>query len=293
MTAALSEPNVRRDRISWSHCLILFRRHPTIAIGGFFLIAVSVLAIVAPFFTVDPLEVDPINRLRPPSSEALFGTDNIGRDVFSRTVNGARMSLLIGSSVAILATVAGLVIGLISGFFRRIDSVIMRMMDGLMAIPEFLLAVALMSVTRASVTNVIFAISIAATPRVARLARSVVLTLREQPYIEAAVSVGTPTGKILWRHILPNTMSPVLVQCTYVFASAMLTEALLSFIGAGTPPEVPSWGNGIASGRTYFLIAPWTIYFPGAVLALTVLAVNLMGDGMRDMLDPRLARQMK
>jgi peptide/nickel transport system permease protein len=293
MTATVSELDVEPRRIAWSRSLAFCRRHPTMAAGAVVLIVMVVLAIMAPFFTGDPLEVDPINRLRPPSADTPFGTDNIGRDVFARTVSGARMSLLIGVSVALLATVAGLFIGIVSGFFRTVDAVLMRVMDGLMAIPEILLAIALMAVTRASVQNVIIAIAVSATPRMARLVRSIVLSLREQPYVEAAVSIGTPTWKILWRHILPNTMSPVLVQATYVFASAMLTEALLSFIGAGTPPEVPSWGNGIASGRVYFQIAPWIIYCPGALLALTVLTVNLMGDGMRDMLDPRLARQMK
>jgi peptide/nickel transport system permease protein len=293
MYSPFDELDIGLHQNAWSRSLVYCRQHPTMAAGGAMLIALVLLAIIAPFFTVDPLEVDPFNRLRPPSGDAPFGTDNIGRDVFARTVNGARMSLLIGVSVALLATSTGLLIGLLSGFFRTVDAVLMSVMDGLMAIPEILLAIALMAVSRASVKNVIIAIAVSAMPRMARLVRSVVLSLREQPYVEAAVSIGTPTWKILWRHILPNAMSPVLVQATYVFAAAMLTEALLSFIGAGTPPEVPSWGNGIASGRTYFLIAPWIIYCPGAMLALTVLGVNLMGDGMRDVLDPRLTRQMR
>ena len=271
--------------------LVFCRRSPTVVIGLGILVLMVAAALSAPLFTVDPFEVDPVNRLQAPSAERSFGTDNVGRDIFSRTLNGGRISLLIGLAVAATATVFGVLIGVVCGFFRRADAIIMRVMDGLMAIPEILLAIALMAVSSASVQNVIFAISVPAVPRMARLVRSMVLSLREQPYVEAAVSVGTRPHRILRRHILPNSMGPVLVQATYVFASAMLTEALLSFIGAGTPPEVPSWGNVIASGRTYFLLAPWIIYFPGTVLALTVLAGNLAGDGMRDLLDPRLARQ--
>jgi peptide/nickel transport system permease protein len=252
----------------------------------------AVLALLAPYISVDPIEINPIERLRPPSFEHLFGTDNLGRDIFSRTLHGGRISLTVGLSVALLTAVIGLVIGLVSGYIRAVDAVMMRIMDGLMAIPEILLAISLMSISSASIKNVIIAITIPEVPRVARLVRSIVLTIREQPFIEAAVSIGTGLPKILFRHVLPNTIAPLLVTGTYAFASAVITESLLGFIGAGTPPEIPSWGNIMADGRTYFEIAPWIIFFPGAFLTLTVLAVNIMGDGLRDMLDPRLSRQL-
>jgi peptide/nickel transport system permease protein len=201
---------------------------------------------------------------------------------------GARVSLTVGFVVAILASVAGLLIGLISGFFRWVDGVVMRMMDGLMSIPPILLAVALMALTRASVGNVVMAISIAEIPRVSRLVRGVVLSLREQLYVEAAVAAGTRTGMIILRHVLPNTLAPMTVQATYICASAMIVEAILSFIGAGTPPSVPSWGNIMAEGRALWQVKPYIVFFPAAFLSITVLAVNLLGDGLRDALDPRL-----
>lgn len=256
------------------------------------LIVLTVLTVIAPYITSDPLAIDPIIRLKLPSVEYWFGTDFMGRDIFSRTLHGGRISLTIGLGVAIFATLIGLVIGLLSGYSRPVDAVMMRIMDGLMAIPEILLAITLVAITSASIQNVIMAITIPEVPRVARLVRSIVLTLREQPYIEAAISIGTGLPKMLLRHVLPNTVAPLVVQATYVFAAAVITEALLGFVGAGTPPEVPSWGNIMAEGRTYFQIAPWLIFFPGTFLTLAVLAVNVMGDGLRDMLDPRLARQM-
>ena len=199
---------------------------------------------------------------------------------------------MVGGIVALISTVVGLVIGLLAGYVRWVDAIIMRVMDGLMAIPGVLLAIALISLAGASLTNVIIAISIPEIPRVVRLVRSVVLTIREQPYVEAAISVGSPLSKILFKHILPNTVAPLIVQATYVCASAVVIEAILSFLGAGTPPEIPSWGNIMAEGRTYFQIAPWIIFFPGVMLAITVLAVNVLGDGLRDSLDPRIARRM-
>ncbi|UCE55494.1 MAG: ABC transporter permease [Desulfobacterales bacterium] len=268
------------------------RRHPTVVWGAAVLIVMTVLTVLSPYITADPLEIDPIRRLKRPSSEYWFGTDNLGRNIFSRTLHGGRISLTVGLGVAIFATVTGLVIGLVSGYSRPIDAVMMRIMDGLMAIPEILLAITLVAITSASIQNVIMAITIPEVPRVARLVRSIVLTIREEPYVEAAVSVGAGIPKMLFRHILPNTIAPLLVQGTYVFAAAVITEALLGFIGAGTPPEIPSWGNIMAEGRIYFQLAPWIIFFPGMFLTLTVLAVNIFGDGLRDMLDPRLARQM-
>jgi peptide/nickel transport system permease protein len=234
----------------------------------------------------------PANRLRPPSAEHWFGTDNLGRDVFARTVYGARISLLVGLSVAGVSVVLGLAIGLAAGNSRRLDGPIMRVMDGVMAIPAILLAIALVSLSRASVGIVIAAIVIPEVPRVVRLVRAVVLSVREQPFVEAAISGGSRRIKILIRHILPSTVAPLIVQATYICASAILVESALSFLGAGTPPEIPTWGNMIASSRLFLQRAPWTIFFPGACLAIVVLAVNLLGDGLRDRLDPRLARRM-
>ena len=201
--------------------------------------------------------------------------------------------MAVGISVALVSTVVGLAIGIVSGYVRALDAVVMRVMDGLMAIPGVLLAIALISLTSASISNVIIAITIPEVPRVVRLVRAVVLSIREQPYIQAAVSVGMPLPRILWKHVLPNTLAPLIVQATYICASAVIVEAILSFLGAGTPPEIPSWGNIMAEGRTYFQITPWIILFPGLFLAITVLAVNVLGDGLRDSLDPRIARRMR
>ncbi|HAB47747.1 MAG TPA: peptide ABC transporter permease, partial [Lautropia sp.] len=199
-------------------------------------------------------------------------------------------SLLVGFSVAVLASLAGLIIGLLSGFLRKVDGVLMRVMDGMMSIPPVLLAIALMALTRASVENVIMAITLAEIPRVSRLVRGVVLSLREQPYVDAAVTAGTSTLTIIVKHILPNTLAPLTVQATYICASAMITESILSFIGAGTPPIIPSWGNIMADGRTLFQVKAYIIFFPAVFLSITVLAVNLLGDGLRDALDPRKAK---
>ena len=253
----------------------LYQRYPFAVLGAFILLAMIFIALFAPFlWTVDPQAVTPLNRLKPPSSEFWFGTDALGRDVYSRVMYGARVSLIVGISVALLSTFIGLAIGLITGFVRAVDAVVMRIMDGLMSIPS------------------IFAITLAEIPRVVRLVRSLVLTLREQPYVEAATASGTPLLKTLIRHILPNTMAPLLVQATYICASAMITEAILSFIGAGTPPNIPSWGNIMAESRSLFQIAGYLILFPSIFLSITVLAVNYLGDGLRDALDPRLSRRM-
>lgn len=278
---------------TWQRFRDAFRRHPTAIIGGVVLLLMILIAVFAPWLgTVDPQAVSPLRRLKPPSAEFWFGSDMLGRDVYSRVIYGARVSLVVGLAVALLSILVGLLIGLVTGFIRWLDAIVMRIMDGLMSIPPVLLAIALMALTRASIENVIIAITLAEVPRVVRLVRSLVLTLREEPYVEAAVAAGTSLPRILVRHILPNTVAPLLVQGTYVCASAMITEAILSFIGAGTPPNIPSWGNIMAEARSLFQIAGYLLLFPGICLSLTVLAVNMLGDGMRDALDPRLARRM-
>jgi peptide/nickel transport system permease protein len=277
----------------------LFRKHPTAVVGFVILVVMSLLAIFAYWITPDPLRINPIVRLKPPGFESPlgsvgpFGTDFLGRDLFARVIHGGQISLVVGLSVAAIATIAGLAIGLIAGYVRWLDAIIMRIMDGLMAIPGILVAIALVALAGASMTNVIIAITIPEVPRVVRLVRSVVLTIREMPYIEAAVVSGVSLPRIMLKHLLPNAVAPLIVQATYVFASAVVFEAILSFLGAGTPPEIPSWGNIMAEGRTYFQIAPWIIFFPGAFLAVTVLAVNILGDGLRDSLDPRIAKRMR
>jgi peptide/nickel transport system permease protein len=271
----------------------LLRRYPMVVLGALVFAVVLLITLAAPWLaSQDPQEIDPIARLRPPSAEHLLGTDALGRDVWSRTIYGGRISLMVGLIVGLLASALGLAIGLVSGYSRVADAIVMRVMDGLMSIPAILLAIALMSVTRASILTVIIAITVVEIPRVVRLVRSVVLTLREQTYVEAAVIAGTRPARIVFKHILPNTLAPLIVQTTYICAAAMLVESILSFLGAGTPPEVPSWGNIMAEGRTFFQIAPWLILSPGLLLGATVLAVNLVGDGLRGALDPRIARRM-
>jgi peptide/nickel transport system permease protein len=293
LTAAAPLPDIlpvrRRGRgpIAWAW------RNPTIAIGGLLLLLVLAAGVFAPLlWTVDPTQISPIRRNRDPSELHWFGTDMLGRDIYSRVLYGARVSLVVGFSVAVLASVFGLLVGLLSGFIRWIDAVLMRVMDGVMAIPSILLAIAMMALWGASIPNVIIAITIAEVPRVARLVRGVVLSLREQPYVEAAVAAGTRTPAIIWRHILPNTLAPITVQATYICASAMIAEAILSFIGAGTPPIIPSWGNIMAEGRALWQIKPHIVFFPAIFLSVTVLAVNLLGDGLRDSLDPRMAKRV-
>ena len=268
-------------------------RHPTICVGGLLVGVMIFIAIFAPYLgTRDPTALAPAKRTREPSALYWFGTDMLGRDVYSRVLYGSRVSLTVGFSVALFASVLGTFIGLVSGFIRGLDTVIMRAMDGLMSIPPILLAIALMALTRASVQNVIIAISIAEFPRVSRLVRGLVLSLREQPYVEAAIASGTRVPAIIWKHILPNTLAPLMVQATFICASAMITEATLSFIGAGTPPTVPSWGNIMAEGRALWQVKPYIVFFPAIFLSVTVLAVNLLGDGLRDALDPRLAKRL-
>ena len=268
------------------------RRNPTITFGAVLLVLLIAVAVIGPSFVGDPLKISTVNRLRPPSARWWFGTDQFGRDIFVRTIYGARVSLIVGLLVASISSLLGLALGLACGYFRKLDSLVMRVMDGVMAIPSILLAIALITLTRPGLVIVIVAIVIPEVPRIVRVVRAVVLSIRNTPYIESAIAGGTRSAKLLWRHVLPNTLAPLIVQSTYVCASAMLIEAGLSFLGAGVPPEVPSWGNIIAQGRTFFQIAPWTILIPGAFLLLTVLAVNLLGDGLRDRLDPRLARRL-
>jgi peptide/nickel transport system permease protein len=264
-------------------------RNPVMVFALLLFAAMILVSAFAPLISsFDPVQIDPGERLKPPSWENLFGTDAFGRDVFTRTLYGGRVSLAVGAAVAILTTVIGLTIGMLSGYLRAIDPMVMRVMDGIMAIPGVLLAIAIMSVTKASIGTVIFAITIAEVPRMVRVVRSAVLTIREQPYIDAAIATGTRLHRLLLKHIMPNALAPVIVQATFVFASAVIIEAYLSFLGAGTPPEIPSWGNIMAEGRSLALLAIWVILFPGLFLGLMVLATNLLGDSLRDMLDPRM-----
>ncbi|QYJ21583.1 ABC transporter permease [Achromobacter sp. ES-001] len=240
----------------------------------------------------DPMAIDPMQRLKGFSAEHWFGTDAYGRDVLSRVVHGARISLMIGAGTAVAALIPGLALGVVAGYFRSADMVIMRVMDGIMSVPGILLAIALVAVTGASMLTVLIAIAVPEFPRVVRLVRGLILSLRDEPYVEAAISLGTPTHVLMRRHLVPNTVAPLIVQGTFIFASAMLSEAVMSFLGVGMPPEFPSWGNVIAEGRMYFQIKPELILLPGMFLALTVLSVNMLGDALRDALDPKMARRV-
>jgi peptide/nickel transport system permease protein len=291
--AVSSEPGVAPLPGRWIRFRRYLRRHPSVAIGGSLLALMALIGLFAPLlWTVDPTAIATSRRTRVPSELYWFGTDMLGRDIYSRVVYGARVSLVVGFSVAILSSVIGLSIGLFAGFVRWADGIVMRIIDGMMSIPPILLAIALMALTRGSIQNVIIAITIAEIPRVARLVRGVVLSLREQPYVEAAIANGARTPRIILRHILPNTFAPMSVQATYICASAMIIEAILSFIGAGIPPATPSWGNIMAEGRALWQVKPHIILFPAIFLSITVLAVNLLGDGLRDSLDPRLAKAL-
>jgi peptide/nickel transport system permease protein len=264
-----------------------------ILLGGALLLLIALMAIFAPWLgTVDPQALAPAKRVRPPSEANWFGTDGLGRDVYSRVIYGARTSLIVGLAVASVATSLGVFVGVVSGFVRGLDPVVMRIIDGLMAIPSVLIAIALLGVARGSIANVIIAIALAEFPRVARLVRGVVLSLREQPYVGAAIACGSSASRIMLRHILPNALDPIIVQATYIGASAIITEAILSFIGVGTPPVIPSWGNIMAEGRALWQVKPYIVFFPSIFLCLTVLSVNLLGDGLRDMLDPRAAKRI-
>jgi peptide/nickel transport system permease protein len=263
-------------------------RNPTLVAGALCLLVIAAGAVFAgQLGTVDPQAMRPIARLKPPSAEHWFGTDHYGRDVYSRTIYGGRISLVVGAAVAALSLLVGTAIGLVSGYFRRLDAVVMRIMDGLMAIPGILLALALMALVRASLKSVIVALVVPEIPRTVRLVRASVLSLRELVMVEGARAVGAGTPRILIRYILPALVAPLIVQGTYICASAILVEAYLSFLGVGTPPHIPSWGNIMAEGRSYVQLAFWIILFPGLFLALAVLAINVMGDGLRDLLKVR------
>ena len=293
-----------RTASTWS----LLIHNPGVIIGGAIMLIMVLIGLTAPWLgTMDPTFIDPTYRNKKPGAEKIdtnesgaetvwkyrMGTDTLGRDVYSRVIYGAQVSLIVGVSVAVLSILIGLTIGLVSGYFPWVDRIVMRFMDGLMAIPGILLAIALVSLWGAGLGTVVLAILIPEIPRVVRLVRAVVLSIREEPYVESAISVGTPLPMILARHVLPNTIAPLIVQGTYVCASAILVEAILSFLGAGIPPETPTWGNIMAEGRMLFRIFPHSILFPGIFLALTVLAVNMLGDGLRDTLDPRLAKRLR
>jgi peptide/nickel transport system permease protein len=302
----IADPNASSvAKMSGPGKLALALHNPSVIFGSAILLIMLLIAVFAPILgTVDPARIDPAARNKKPGTEITFqlqdgqtitrtvlmGTDSLGRDVYSRVIYGTRVSLIVGASVAFFAVMLGVVIGLISGYVRRSDGLIMRVMDGLMAIPGILLAIALVSIWRAGLLAVIFAIVVPDIPRVVRLIRSIVLTVREEPYVEAAVSVGTSTWTLMFRHILPNTVAPLIVQATFIAAAAILSEAILSFLGIGIPSEIPSWGNIMADGRTLFRVFPHNIFYPGIFLASTILAINVMGDGLRDTLDPKMGK---
>ncbi|MFT3817488.1 MAG: ABC transporter permease [Rubrivivax sp.] len=282
------------------------RRNGSVRLGGAVLLVLVLVALLAPWLgTVDPSLFDPASRDLLPGKTGeittlegetlqhrfLMGSDSFGRDIYSRVIYGTRVSLIVGICTALVALAFGIVLGLCAGFIRWLDGPLMRVMDGLMAIPAILIAIALVAMWRGSLATVVVAIAIPEIPRVTRLVRSLVLTIREEPYVEAAVSLGTPTPLIMWRHILPNTIAPLIVQGTFICASGILVEAILSFLGVGLPPEIPTWGNVMAEGRAQFNEYPHNIFFPGIFLAVTVLAVNILGDGLRDTLDPKMAKR--
>ena len=278
----------RRGQSLWAIALRRLLKNPSFLTGA---VIVALMGIVAAFAPViapyDPLEIRAIERLKAPQFANLLGTDNFGRDVFSRVVYGARISLQVGLLVVALTTVAGAILGVLAGYYSRLDNPLMRVMDALMAFPAILLAMAITAALGPSLLNVVVALSVVYVPRTARVVRGSVLALREQPFVEAARAVGSSDPRIIGLHVLPNCLSPILVQATFVFAYAILAEAGLSFIGAGTPPPTPSWGNILSEGRAFMRDAPWVTVFPGLAIAMTVLGLNLLGDALRDALDPR------
>ncbi len=283
------------------------RRNTSVRIGAFFLGLLVIIALLAPWLgTVDPSLFDPSSRDLLPGKAGeittlegeqlkhtfLMGSDSFGRDIYSRVIYGTQVSLIVGLFTAVVAMAFGILLGLCAGFLRWLDGPLMRVMDGVMAIPAILIAIALVAMWRGSLTTIVVAIAIPEIPRVTRLVRSLVLTIREEPYVEAAISLGTPTWKIMLRHILPNCVAPLVVQGTFICASGILVEAILSFLGVGLPPDIPTWGNVMAEGRAQFNEYPHNIFFPGIFLAVTVLAVNILGDGLRDTLDPKMAKRL-
>jgi peptide/nickel transport system permease protein len=266
---------------------------PRILVPLLILAVAVVLALISPLLIGDPSAINPMSRMQPPSMTNLFGTDQFGRSVAARTLYGSRISLLVGACVTVIVLLIGVSLGLVSGFVARIDAILMRIMDAIMSIPTILLAIALMALFGAGVFNAVIAIIIPEVPRMARVVRGITLSIRERPYIEAAITNGARPLRLLFRHVLPMTAGPVLVQATYVFSSAVITEAILSFLGAGAPPDTPSWGNIISEGRTLFQIAPWVVIAPGVCLSLVVLTVNSLGDAIRDQLDPKLRRETR
>ena len=305
--AVFAAPEVAPEASARASVARSLRRHRSMVTGGALLSVIVAIAVLAPLLgTMNPAQIDPAARNRRPGAEGALrsadgtrtmvtywmGTDSLGRDVYSRVIYGARVSLVVGVAVASISAALGLVIGVLAGYLRWLDSIVMRVMDGLMSIPAILLAIGLVSLSRAGLRTVILAIVIPEVPRVVRLVRAVVLSIREEPYVEAAVALGARTPMLLARHVLPNTVAPLIVQATFVCASAILVEAILSFLGVGIPPETPTWGNIMAEGRALFRIFPHNILFPGVFLAATVLAVNMLGDGLRDMLDPRIGTRL-
>lgn len=263
--------------------------HWTTVLAVFVLFTVIVMAVFAPQIAhFEPTKLNAAMRLKPASEAYWLGTDSFGRDLYSRVVYGARVSLLVGAGVAAGAILIGLPLGLLAGWFRAVDGILMRMMDGLMAIPGILLAIAIVALVRGGLVTVIFAIMIPAIPQVVRLVRARVIAAREETYVDAAVLLGTRPGKLIRRHLLPTTIAPLIVQGTYMYASAILTEAALSFLGVGIGTEIPSWGNIMAEGRLYFAINPWLVFWPAIVLSLCILSINLLGDALRDRLDPKM-----
>ncbi|PHN17089.1 peptide ABC transporter permease [Pseudomonas sp. ICMP 561] len=285
-SASLTLPGPRRR-------LIGLPRVPLVsAISLVVLVLIIAMAIFAPWVANhDPVALSPANRLKPPSADFWLGTDAYGRDLFSRIVYGAQVSLMVGIGVTVLSILIGLPLGLLAGYFRGLDAVLMRVMDGLMAIPGVLLAIAIVSLSSAGIWTVMIAIMIPEIPQVVRLVRSRVLSAREEPYVEAAVLMGTSTFRILLRHLMPTTVAPLIVQGTYICASAILTEAILSFLGAGIGTEIPSWGNIISEGRVYFQLKPSLVLWAGLALSLCILSINLLGDSVRDALDPRMKKR--
>jgi len=295
--------DIRPHESTWQRV----RKSGSVRLGGAVIAVLVLIAIAAPWLgTVDPTMFDAGSRDLMPGKQGemmtldgdtvehtfWFGSDSLGRDIYSRVIYGTRVSLFVGVVVALLALAFGIVIGLVAGYIRWLDGVLMRIMDGIMAIPAILIAIALVAMWRPSLMTVIIAIAIPDIPRVTRLVRSLVLTIREEPYVEAAISLGTPTWKIMFGHILPNTIAPLVVQGTFTCAAAILIESILSFLGVGLPPEIPTWGNIMAEGRIQFVEYPHNVFIPGIFLTITVLAVNILGDGLRDTLDPKMAKRI-